>query len=68
LRVLEPDGEFEMSGTYTLTPNGSDPGPLVGFRITGRFEGDHVEGVEHHIPSFPGGSCDVTFSFLGDEV
>lgn len=65
---LEPDGEFEISGTYTLTPNGSGPGPLVGFRMTGRFEGDHVEGVEHHLPSFPGGSCDVTFSFEGDEV
>jgi hypothetical protein len=65
---LEPDGEFEMSGTYTLTQNGSDPGPIVGFEMTGRFEGDHVEGEEHHIPSFPGGSCEVTFSFEGDEV
>jgi hypothetical protein len=65
---LKPDGEFEMSGTYTLTETMSGPGPIVGFSMSGRFVGDHVEGEEHHIPSFPGGSCEVTFRFEGDEV
>ena len=66
---LQPDGEFEMRGTYKLSDvSGIDDDTLVGFFMTGRFTGDHVEGEEHHLPSFPNGSCEVTFRFEGDEV
>jgi hypothetical protein len=65
---LQPDGEFEMTGTYTLSEDNTGPGPIVGFTMTGRFTGDHLEGTERHIPTFPGGSCEVTFSVVGEEV
>jgi hypothetical protein len=65
---LEPNGEFEMTGTYTLGDVIGAPGPIIGFSMSGRFTGGHVEGVERHVPSFPGGSCEVTFAFSGDEV
>jgi hypothetical protein len=66
---LQPDGEFEMRGTYKLSDvSGLDDDTLIGFIMTGRFTDNHVEGEEHHLPSFPNGSCEVTFAFEGDEV
>lgn len=67
---LEPDGDFEMSGAYTIPGAGSGSGDdvVVGFSMQGRFEGSHVEGEEHHLASFPGGSCEVVFRFSGEEI
>ncbi|MBA2564487.1 MAG: hypothetical protein H0V09_03570 [Gemmatimonadetes bacterium] len=64
---LEPDGRFEMVGTYTID-GGTGDDLVVGFTMNGRFDGDHVAGTERHLAAFPGGSCEATFSFEGDEV
>ena len=64
---LKPSGEFQMTGTYSLE-DGAGGALLVGFTMTGRFTGNHLAGVEHHVPTFGSRSCEVTFSLLGDEV
>ncbi|MFN2432572.1 MAG: hypothetical protein ABR599_07120 [Gemmatimonadota bacterium] len=66
---LETDGDFLLQGTYTIAgADSTSPGLIVDFSMEGRFEGDHLAGSERHLASFPGGSCEVTFAFVGQEI
>lgn len=65
---LERDGAFVLRGTYVLEGSGNSDDLIVGFVMEGRFDGNRLEGVERHLASFPGGSCEVVFSFAGEEV
>lgn len=61
---VDSDGRFSVSGTYRLAGN-----TIVAFTMEGRFDDNSVEGVQHQVASFSGGSfCEVTFSFQGVEV
>ena len=65
---LETDGRFRVDGTYVLRGSAGAADLVVGFTMQGRFDGNHLEGTERHLASFPGGSCEASFSFEGEEV
>lgn len=63
---LEPSGEFLLQGTYTI---GGPGNPLiVAFSMEGVFDEDSLHATERHLASFPGGTCEVTFSLEGLEI
>jgi hypothetical protein len=64
---VDPDGTFEVQGAYTLSPGGVGSGIVVQVTMEGRFDGALLEGTQHQLAAFPGGSCEVTFSFAGAE-
>jgi hypothetical protein len=64
---VDPDGTFEVQGAYTINQGGVGAGIVVQVTMQGRFDGQLIEGTQHQLAAFPGGSCEVTFSFAGAE-